>query len=95
MNKIAISILLLLVSNLTYADAPEWHSCESENDCVVAEGSCGCPVAINKKYERFSHSLGKIRACTKPACIYSVEKLEHRALCKNNICVLANTRVQK
>ena len=86
-----VVFFFLGVSSLGWAleDRKTWLACKADQDCVIAESNCGCVVAINKNYEKFSRSLGVAQTCSKPACFETV--MDYKAKCEKHACKKVGT----
>ncbi len=69
-----------------------WYQCQDDGDCVVANGICGRPVAVNRKYEkdfvRFALEKGKEIFCSDPTPKWLAWRKRVRARCVDGRCTL-------
>ena len=70
----------------------KWYQCQSDSDCIVVDGICGNPVAINKKYQEDFIKYVRVKsvgtACSPPTSAWVAFKARVKAECVLGKCTL-------
>jgi hypothetical protein len=70
--------------NIAYSDV--WSYCEKDSDCGIAHGSCGYPVAINRRYIGLYEAMPKEPMSCRPYSIMMRQNCLHGVFGESMVC---------
>jgi len=72
-----------------------YQLCKKDTDCIISQGVCNLPVAINKRKKRqFSKKVDAINRITKCAMPPEYDSSKLYAICEVNFCALKGYEAQ-